>query len=130
MVSRNAQLAIASLIELAKSERRMSATEVAEASGLSKPSVAKILSALRQGSFIVSVPGPGGGFALSREASAISIYEICLFFEMQTAMPDSCVITCGCTEDEPCKIHLALRDVENLRETTLRDITIETLLAA
>ena len=130
MVGRNAQLAIAALIELAKTESRMSANEVAEHSGLSQPSVAKILSSLRQGKFIVSVPGPGGGFSLSRKPSAITIYEICEFFELQTAMPEDCAMQCGCTDESPCKVHSALQEVQNLREATLRDITIANLLAA
>ncbi len=130
MVGRNAQLAIAALLELAKSNRRMSASEIADESTLSPPSVAKVLSSLRQGKFILSIPGPGGGFTLSRSPDKISILDICTYFELQTAMPDACAIQCGCTEEQPCRVHKALQDVENLRESTLRDITIETLLAA
>ena len=130
MVRRNAQLAIAALVELAKSEARLSATEIAEASGLSIPSVAKVLSSLRSAHFIDSVPGPGGGFNLSKSADEISILAICDYFESETAMPDSCVIKCGCSDDFPCKVCEALQKVDSLREETLREMTIGQLIAA
>jgi Rrf2 family transcriptional regulator, iron-sulfur cluster assembly transcription factor len=129
MVGRNAQLAIAALVELAKSERRLSATEIAEGTALTQPSVAKVLSTLRQGDFIVSVPGPGGGFTLSRPAQNINVLDICIFFDLQTAIPDDCAITCDCSDDAPCKVCGALKNVDDLRESTLRHLTIQTLAA-
>ncbi|MDP7006213.1 MAG: Rrf2 family transcriptional regulator [Phycisphaerales bacterium] len=129
MVSRNAQLAIASLVELAKCDKRMSAIEIAEGSELSQPSVAKVLSTLRQGNFILSVPGPGGGFTLSRPADEINVQDICEFFNLQTALPDDCAIACDCSEDYPCKVCGALQGVDDLRESTLRNITIASLVA-
>jgi len=129
MVGRNAQLAIAALVELAKSEKRLSATEIAEGTGLTQPSIAKVLSSLRQGKFIISVPGPGGGFTLSRDASEINVLDICAFFDSQTAMPDDCAITCDCSDNSPCKVCGALKNVDDLRASTLRDLTIQNLAA-
>ena len=127
MVGRNAQLAIAALVELAKSEKRLSATEIAEGTELAQPSVAKVLSTLRQGGFIVSVPGPGGGFSLSRSADEINVHAICTFFDLQTAMPDDCAITCDCSDASPCQVCGALKNIDALRDSTLRDLTIKTL---
>ncbi|MBC8309871.1 MAG: Rrf2 family transcriptional regulator [Phycisphaerales bacterium] len=129
MVNRNAQLAIAALIELAKTQMRMSAVEIAEKAALSQPSIAKVLSTLRQGNFIVSIPGPGGGFTLSRSPEDMNVLDICNFFELQTAMPDHCVITCSCSDDAPCRVCGALQGVDDLRDSTLRDITIASLAA-
>ena len=130
MVGRNAQLGIAALVVLAKNEGRMSAIEIAEASGLSVPSLAKLLSSLRAANFINSIPGPGGGFNLAREAKDISILSICDYFETEMAMPDSCAIQCGCSHESPCKVCEALGDVESLREETLRERTIDQIIAA
>ena len=129
MVGRNAQIAIAALVELAKTEKRMSAVEIAEGVVISQPSVAKVLSTLRQGKFIVSIPGPGGGFTLSRPAQEINVLDVCKFFDLQTAMPDDCAITCDCNEENPCKVCGALQRVDTLRDSTLRDMTIAALAA-
>ncbi|MBC8202014.1 MAG: Rrf2 family transcriptional regulator [Planctomycetes bacterium] len=129
MVGRNAQLAIAALVELAKSEKRLSAIEIAKGTELTQPSVAKVLSTLRKGNFIVSVPGPGGGFSLSRSAEEINVLDICMFFELQTAMPQDCAITCDCSDNLPCQVCSVLKNVDDLRDSTLRGLTIKTLAA-
>ena len=129
MIGRNAQIAIAALVELAKTDKRMSAVEIAEGVAISQPSVAKVLSTLRQGKFIVSIPGPGGGFTLSRPSEEMNVLDICMFFDLQTAMPDDCAITCDCNEEHPCKVCGALQGVDTLRDATLRDITIAALVA-
>jgi len=129
MVGRNAQIAIAALVELAKNGKRMSAVEIAEGSEISQPSVAKVLSTLRQSNFIVSIPGPGGGFSLSRPSEDMNVLEVCLFFDLQTAMRDDCAITCDCSDDSPCKVCGALKNVDDLRDSTLRKITISSLVA-
>ena len=130
MVGRNAQLGIAALVVLAKSEGRMSAIDIAEASGLSAPSVSKVLSSLRAGKFINSIPGPGGGFLLSMPAEDTSILSICNYFEMEAAMPSACAIKCGCSDLNPCKVCEALLQVESLREDTLEEMSIGQLIAA
>lgn len=127
MVGRNAQLGIAALVELARGGGRRSASEIAKCSGLTAPSVAKVLSSLRQAGFIDSIPGPGGGFILSKPASEITILSICEYFESETAMPDACAIVCGCSEDSPCKVCDALKKVDLLRERTLADLTIDNI---
>ena len=129
MIGRNAQIAIAALVELAKSEKRMSAVEIAQCAEISQPSVAKVLSTLRQGKFIVSVPGPGGGFSLSRPSDELNVLEVCTFFDLQTAMPEDCTITCDCSDESPCKVCGALKNVDDLRDSTLREITIASLVA-
>lgn len=130
MLCRNSQLGIAALVVLAHGDRRLSALEVASATGLSHPTVAKVLSSLRHGGFIISTPGPGGGFSLQRPSNKITILAICNYFENQTSLPVSCAIDCGCTGESPCAIHAALVQVEQLREKTLSDITIDHLGAA
>ena len=129
MIGRNAQIAIAALVELAKNEKRMSAVEIAECAEIAQPSVAKVLSTLRQGKFIGSVPGPGGGFSLSRPSDELNVLEVCTFFDLQTAMPDDCTITCDCSDESPCKVCGALKNVDDLRDSTLREITIASLVA-
>ncbi|MDP7009638.1 MAG: Rrf2 family transcriptional regulator [Phycisphaerales bacterium] len=129
MIGRNAQLGIAALVVLSKSEGRLSATEIAEASGLSGPSVAKVLSSLRSANVIDSIPGPGGGFMLAKAPEEISVLSICDFFESETAMPDPCAITCGCSEETPCKVCEALVQVDSLRMDTLREMNIAQIAA-
>ena len=61
--------------------RRVSAADVAESRGLQKPFVAKLLSALSQAGIVNGSPGPGGGYALAKPPSEITLRDVWVIFE-------------------------------------------------
>jgi len=64
---------------------RVSAADVAEARGLQKPFVAKLLSALSQAGIVNGSPGPGGGYALAKSPDSITLRDVWTIFERPEA---------------------------------------------
>lgn len=64
------------MVHLAESDGAVSAPGIAAATGLTQPTVAKLLKTLVQGGLAVSQRGAQGGYALIRPAEEISIVEI------------------------------------------------------
>ena len=65
--------------------RRVSAADIADARGLQRPFVAKLLSALSQVGIVSGSPGPGGGYALAKDPSEIRLRDVWLVFERPEA---------------------------------------------
>ena len=61
--------------------RRVSAADIADARSLQRPFVAKLLSALSQASLVSGSPGPGGGYALAKDPTEITLRDVWLVFE-------------------------------------------------
>ena len=61
--------------------RRVSAADIADARGLQRPFVAKLLSALSQVGIVSGSPGPGGGYALAKDPAEIRLRDVWLVFE-------------------------------------------------
>ena len=61
--------------------RRVSAADIADARGLQRPFVAKLLSALSQAGVVSGSPGPGGGYALAKPPTDIRLRDVWLVFE-------------------------------------------------
>ncbi len=62
----------------------ISSQVIADVRGFSKPLVAKILTVLAQEGCVKGATGPGGGYALARKPSEISLLNIVSAFELQT----------------------------------------------
>jgi FeS assembly SUF system regulator len=77
------------------------ASELAEKSGLSMPTVAKILKLLAKGGLISAQRGATGGYKLARPASEISVAEIIEVMDGPIAITDC---SSG-SAHENCKIH-------------------------
>ncbi len=81
--------------------------EVAEREGLSPEYAAKLMRALRQGSFVTSTRGAGGGYRLSRPASEITAWQVVQtlggslfpaeFCETHPGQLHDCVHSTGCS---------------------------------
>ena len=80
MYGKQTEAAIAAMSRLAevydKERTRLSANDIADARGLQRPRVAKVLSVLSQAGLVTGSPGPGGGFALARHPREITIYDV------------------------------------------------------
>jgi len=87
-IGKTAQNAISIMSYLAErysdDRGQVSSQTIADARGLSKPLVAKILTTLSQKGCVKGSTGPGGGYALAKEPSEITLYEVAVCFELQT----------------------------------------------
>lgn len=108
--------------------RRVSAADIADARGLQRPFVAKLLSALSQVGIVSGSPGPGGGYALAKDPSEIRLRDVWLVFERPEShqiLPFAARI---CLDSEILKRRI--NDVETsinalLDETTFDDMVSE-----
>jgi Rrf2 family protein len=84
-----------------------SAKDIADAYGIPAQLLAKILQQLTKSGLLKSHAGMNGGYALSREARAISAYEVILaidgpfFITSCTKGAKGCELTPSCTIKEP-----------------------------
>jgi FeS assembly SUF system regulator len=74
------------------------AKELAASSGISLPTVSKVLKILTQGNILTSHQGSKGGYSLSRPARQISAAEIVEAVEGPVALTD-CSSASGCERD-------------------------------
>ena len=133
MYGKQTERAIGAMSRLAEvwdgGKTRLSAFEIADQRGLPRPMVAKILTTLSQARLVVGSPGPGGGYALSREPSQITLKEVHDLFER---IDDSTNCPFGggvCGVGTPCAMHDELvamqrRIVDFLRGTTFERFRI------
>ena len=134
MFGKQTEAAIAAMSRLAEvyddGKTRLSAADIADARGLQRPRVAKMLSVLSQAGLVVGAPGPGGGFALARHPRDIPFNAVFVLFERQT---DSRICPFGggrCGEGEACPLHDALHAVHAAMDHFLHDTTFEEFRAA
>lgn len=130
MFGRQTKCAIASISRLAEvwdSQQRLSAGQIAKDRGIAQPTVAKILSALSQAGLVRSIPGPGGGFVLSRSPDQITLFDVIRIFERFVTEPQQCPFGAGvCGGVDPCPLHHRMeiwqKELDNLlHETSFED---------
>lgn len=63
--------------------------EIAKATGISRPTLAKVIHALARKKLVRTRRGVGGGVTLARPAAAISMYDLCVVF-------DDPIVDCRC----------------------------------
>ncbi len=79
-------------------ERRCSISEIAEAFGISRNHLMKVVNELGHGGFITTTRGRGGGFTLARPADEIMVGEVVRFSERDLSLVDcgNCAIRSAC----------------------------------
>jgi Rrf2 family protein len=101
--------------------------KVAEAEGIPSSFLAKVLQKLAKEGLLRSSKGPGGGFALGRPASSISVREVVDAVDGLTAIESCCMGLDACKDEEPCPLHEAWSQVQErifylIDNTTLEDL--------
>ena len=109
MYGKQTERAIGAMSRLAEvwdeGKTRLSAFEIADERGLPRPMVAKILTALSQANLVTGSPGPGGGYALARAPSEITLRQVYDLFERQDRS-NLCPFGGGiCGVGQPCALH-------------------------
>lgn len=129
MYGKQTEAAIAAMSSLAEvydgGETRLSAAQIADARGLQRPRVAKVLSTLSQAGIISGSPGPGGGFALTRHPRKITIHQVFSLFERESDTKE-CPFGGGiCGVGKTCPLHDELCAVQNAMDQLLHKTTFE-----
>lgn len=100
------------------------ATSIAEATGIPKPYLSKILHALGKSGIIRTKRGSGGGVALSRPADQVTLLDVAMAVEPLSAEPRCFLGMTRCSEEKPCPMHTFWRQIrdktrEEMARTTL-----------
>jgi Rrf2 family protein len=114
------------VLELAaNTDRQVSAGDIAEKYDISLNHLAKVLRTLVRARLIESVRGPGGGYRFSSNPKRITLLDIIALFEdtepgIERTAPDN--------HEESRALHKVLRDIDEIAMTTLRSVSITSLL--
>ena len=101
-----------------------SASEIAEACGISGPLMAKVLQKLAKNGLVVSRHGSGGGYQLARAPGEISAFEVINAIDGPLTIT-SCVTTHGeCEQATTCTVRAPLRRVNESILQILKAVTI------
>lgn len=99
MLPRTAEYAVRAAVLLARhyGERLVSADEIATVVGAPRNYLSKTLNALVRRGVLVSMRGPGGGFALATNPDLLSVAAVIDVFADPKPVPARCLL-----EDRPC----------------------------
>jgi FeS assembly SUF system regulator len=96
-MSKLTDYAIVLLAHLARSDRTLTAQELAERSGVPAPTVSKLCKELSKAGIVVSHRGRRGGYGLARPADQISVAQIVEALEGPIALTE-----CSAPGGDPC----------------------------
>ena len=122
--------ALRTLLFLSHATAQVSVAEVAEAYGISREHLFKVVQALVKLGYVHSRTGRNGGIRLARDPADIRVADVVAHFEGRSGVlpcvgdPGYCVLGAG------CKLRHALIDAENSFYESLGRVTFADLLAS
>jgi Rrf2 family transcriptional regulator, iron-sulfur cluster assembly transcription factor len=121
------QYALRALTAMAGPEGPPATALLARESRVPAPMLSKVLHRLARHGLVVGRPGPGGGYRLARPAGTISLHDVVTALE-GPALASSCAFGLpSCSEQAPCPLHCAWKELREKVEGTLRRHSIEDL---
>ena len=106
-------------------EAQISAAEIAKKYDISLNHLAKVLRTLVRARLIESLRGPGGGYRFCGNPKRVTLLDIVQLFEDPS--PDLAEETGGDNEESRA-LHRVLTDIDDIAITTLRSVSITSLL--
>lgn len=79
--------------------------DIAEATGIPAPYLAKIVQILAKKGFVKTQRGIGGGVSLGRKADSISIFDVCAALDDPGIVPKCIMGTAVCSDERACPAH-------------------------
>ncbi len=79
--------------------------DIAEATGIPAPYLAKIVQILAKKGFVKTQRGIGGGVSLARGAETVSIFEVCAALDDPGIVPKCIMGTAVCSDERACPAH-------------------------
>lgn len=107
-----------------RSKPRATIAEVARFFQISEAHVAKVVNQLARIGFIRSLRGAGGGIALARDASTISVGEIVAAFEGNLHLLECVGTDDVCVIQDHCKLRNVLAKAERLQVEYLSSVRL------
>ncbi len=128
-ISRMSDYAIVLLTALARDEAaQYNARALAECTGLTLPSVGKLLKALTAQGLLISQQGRNGGYRLARNAQSISLADIIEAIDGPIAMTDCFDTSHDCSYEANCAVRPHWQAINQGLHALLDDITLARLI--
>lgn len=109
-------------------EERVSAADVAAATGLAPPTVSKLLKSLTRAGLATSTRGPHGGYQLARGAHEISAADVIDALEGPVSITECSASDSHCEHEGVCNVGGAWQQVNVAIRRALDDVTLVDLL--
>jgi Rrf2 family iron-sulfur cluster assembly transcriptional regulator len=122
--------AVTAMLDLALSHDKgpIRLAAISDRQGISLSYLEQLFAQLRRSELVRSIRGPGGGYRLGRDASAISVAEV-----IAAVNEDTDATRCGgagdCQEGETCLTHHLWMDLSDQIHAFLCDISLNDLVA-
>ena len=131
MISKTSLDSIKALVFLARLTQGEWKGTVDIASTIGAPAnyLGKSLRALAAEGLVLSQRGQGGGFALAKSPSKISLFEVIGVLEDVSRLSKCIWGFTECEDSAPCPLHSRWKDIRNLYLNLLRRTTIDDLLS-
>ena|GEM_PF-71837 len=114
------------VLELAAhADQQISAGDIAKKYDISLNHLAKVLRTLVRARLIESVRGPGGGYTFSGNPKRVTLLDIIALFEDTAPASD---LTASDDHEESRALHKVLGDIDEIAITTLRSVSLTSLL--
>ena len=107
--------------------RHRAATELAERTRLSRPTVSKVLKGLQRAGLVISSRGSLGGYRLARDPEQITAAQILDVFEGPIAITECSGASSQCGIERQCRVGGAWQRVNAAIRRALEDVTLRQL---
>ena len=105
--------------------------EIADAAGVPRQSLAKILHGLRNQGLVRSTKGPGGGYQLARPGEYMRVVEVIEAVDGRVELDQACILGLDrCTEEARCALHDVWKLFRDNYQTTISSMTLREAAAA
>ena len=131
MLSQTAEYALRTILFIAQRNEEAGPVQteaIAEALGIPRNYLSKILHRLAQEGVLQSTRGRGGGFVLSRPADQVPLIDVVGLFDQITPNRQCLLGRPVCSDAHACDAHAAWKDVSERVAHFFRDTTVGALL--
>lgn len=121
--------ALRTLILLGHSKRKMTANEIADAFLISKDHLVKVIQQLARFGYVRAFPGRGGGVALAKDASNISVRDVIRDMEGRSGVLNCFEDPSFCPMEPGCHLRRLLMNAESAFYDAIGSTNIDELYA-
>ncbi len=123
-ISRLTDYATAVILFMQSNNKLHSSEVIAKSVGLEIPTVSKVLKLLTKATILTSTRGAGGGYKLAKETKQITLYDVIVAIEGDTAITECTKTDSLCAQEQGCDSKTGWQKVNQQIENILVKMTI------
>ncbi len=127
-ISKLTDYSIVILSFMAKDTGKLTAIEIASATGIALPTVSKILKLLVNTGVLASIRGARGGYGLAGEPHKISVATVINAMEGPIALTECSISQQGCEQASGCDIHGNWSVINRTIQSALESVTLADMI--